>query len=129
MQCSECGYENAEGANYCQKCGAYLAATGEIKRGDTTEAYTVDESTGALKPGDLAPVPSEGATLVIRTGGGRGGETFPLDHDRMTIGRNPDAEVFLDDVTVSRNHAMLVRRPAGIYIHDLGPLNGTYVNK
>jgi pSer/pThr/pTyr-binding forkhead associated (FHA) protein len=47
----------------------------------------------------------------------------------MTIGRNPDAEIFLDDVTVSRNHAMLVRRPDGIYIDDLGSLNGTYVNK
>jgi hypothetical protein len=129
VQCPECGFVNSEGANYCQKCGAYLATTGDIKRGDTTEAYTVDEGTGALKPVDLDRVTSEGATLVIRTGGGRGGETFPLDHDRMTIGRNPDAEVFLDDVTVSRNHAMLVRRPDGIYIDDLGSLNGTYVNK
>jgi pSer/pThr/pTyr-binding forkhead associated (FHA) protein len=47
----------------------------------------------------------------------------------MTIGRNSDAEVFLDDVTVSRNHAMLVRRPDGVYIDDLGSLNGTYVNR
>src|SRR3954467_2861128 len=129
MQCPECGFDNAEGANYCQKCGAYLATTGDIKSGETTEAYTVDDTTGALKPVDLDRVTSEGATLVIRTGGGRGGETFPLDHDRMTIGRNPDAEVFLDDVTVSRNHAMLVRRTDGIYIDDLGSLNGTYVNK
>jgi hypothetical protein len=130
MRCPECGFENAEGANYCQKCGAYLAATGaDIKSGETTEAYTVDESTGALKPVDLDRVTSQGATLVIRTGGGRGGETFPIDVDRMTIGRNPDAEVFLDDVTVSRNHAMLIRRPDGIYIDDLGSLNGTYVNR
>ena len=130
MQCPECGFENAEGANYCQKCGAYLAATGEFRKaGDTTEAYTVDESTGALKPVDLEAVTSQGATLVIRTGGGRGGETFALDADRSTIGRNPDAEVFLDDVTVSRNHAMIVRRPDGHYIDDLGSLNGTYVNK
>jgi FHA domain len=129
MQCPECGFVNAEGANYCQKCGAYLATTGEVKPGETTEAYTVDESTGALKPVDLDRVSSAGATLVIRSGGGRGGEAFPLDQDRMTIGRNPDAEVFLDDVTVSRNHAMLVRRPDGVYIDDLGSLNGTYVNK
>jgi hypothetical protein len=129
MQCPECGFDNAEGANYCQKCGAYLAATGEFRKGETTEAYTVDENTGGLKPVDLDRVTSEGATLVIRTGGGRGGETFPLEHDRMTIGRNPDAEIFLDDVTVSRNHAMLVRRPDGIYIDDLGSLNGTYVNR
>jgi hypothetical protein len=129
MHCPECGFENSEGANYCQKCGAYLAAAGAIRPGDTTEAYTVDDATGELKPVDLDRVTSQGATLVIRTGGGRGGETFPLDSDRMTIGRNSDAEVFLDDVTVSRNHAMLVRRPDGVYIDDLGSLNGTYVNR
>ena len=129
MQCPECGFVNAEGANYCQKCGAYLAVTGEVKPGETTEAYTVDETTGSLKPVDLDRVSSAGATLVIRSGGGRGGEAFPLDRDRMTIGRNPDAEVFLDDVTVSRNHALLVRRRDGLYLDDLGSLNGTYVNR
>ena len=130
MQCPECGFDNAEGANYCQKCGAFLtASSGDLGKGETTEAYTLDDTTGELKPVDLDRVASEGATLVIRTGGGRGGETFPIDHERMTIGRNPDAEVFLDDVTVSRNHAMLIRRPDGTYIDDLGSLNGTYVNK
>lgn len=129
MRCPECGFDNAEGANYCQKCGAYLAAEGEIKGGDTTEAFTVDDTTGALKPVDLKEVTSQGATLVIRSGGGRGGETFAIDHDKSTIGRNPDAEVFLDDVTVSRNHAMLVRRGDGVYVDDLGSLNGTYVNR
>jgi hypothetical protein len=129
MRCPECAFDNAEGANYCQKCGAYLAATGEIKSGSTTEAFTVDDNTGELKPVDLQRVASQGATLVIRSGGGRGGETFPIDHDKATIGRNPDAEVFLDDVTVSRNHAMLVRRPDGVYVDDLGSLNGTYVNR
>jgi hypothetical protein len=130
MQCPECGFENAEGANYCQKCGAYLASSSEdVVKGETTEAYTLDETTGELKPVDLESVTSQGATLVIRSGGGRGGETFQLDRDRMTIGRNPDAEVFLDDVTVSRNHAMVVSRPDGHYIDDLGSLNGTYVNK
>lgn len=129
MRCPECGFDNAEGANYCQKCGAYLAAEGAIKAGDTTEAFTVDDTTGALKPVDLKQVASQGATLVIRSGGGRGGETFSIDTDKSTIGRNPDAEVFLDDVTVSRNHAMLVRRGDGVYVDDLGSLNGTYVNR
>jgi hypothetical protein len=129
MRCPECGFDNADDANYCQKCGAYLAAEGEIKSGSTTEAFTVDDATGEMKPVDLQRVASEGATLVIRSGGGRGGETFPIDEDKATIGRNPDAEVFLDDVTVSRNHAMLVRRGDGVYVDDLGSLNGTYVNR
>jgi pSer/pThr/pTyr-binding forkhead associated (FHA) protein len=127
VHCLECGFVNPEGANYCQKCGAFL---GDVQRGsdDTTIAYQVDD-TGELKPVDLERVAAEGATLVIRSGGGRAGETFNLADERTGIGRSPDSEVFLDDVTVSRNHALLVRRRDGIYIDDLGSLNGTYVNR
>jgi hypothetical protein len=125
MHCPECGFVNAEGANYCQKCGAYL---GDVGEGDTTAAYQLDE-TGELKPVDLDPVVAEGAALVIRSGGGRSGESFAITGERLTIGRSPEAEVFLDDVTVSRNHALLVRRRDGLYIDDLGSLNGTYVNR
>jgi pSer/pThr/pTyr-binding forkhead associated (FHA) protein len=128
MHCPECGFANAEGANYCQKCGAFLGDQTEPRRGDTTEVYQVDE-TGELRPVDLDAMTHEGATLVIRSGGGRSGEAFNLGGERNTIGRSPDAEVFLDDVTVSRNHALLVRRRDGLYIDDLGSLNGTYVNR
>jgi pSer/pThr/pTyr-binding forkhead associated (FHA) protein len=127
VHCPECGFVNAEGANYCQKCGAFLAEAAEGE-GDTTEAYQIDE-TGELKPVDLQQVTGEGATLVIRSGGGRSGEVFNVSGERLTIGRSPDAEIFLDDVTVSRNHALLVRRRDGLYIDDLGSLNGTYVNR
>ena len=127
MHCPECGYVNSEGANYCQKCGAFLGGTPGAPD-DTTIAYQVDE-TREMRAVDLESVAAQGATLVIRSGGGRAGETFPLSGERMTIGRSPEAEVFLDDVTVSRNHAVLVGRRDGIYIDDLGSLNGTYVNR
>jgi len=127
MHCPECGFANAEGANYCQKCGAFVAEA-EKQEGDTTAAYQLDE-TGELKPVDMGQVAAEGATLAIRSGGGRAGEVFAVAGERMTIGRSPEAEVFLDDVTVSRNHALLVRRRDGLYIDDLGSLNGTYVNR
>ncbi len=91
--------------------------------------YKVDE-TGEMKPIDIDEAVEEaGAALVIRSGGGRAGESFTIDQDRMSIGRTPDAAVFLDDVTVSRNHALLVLRKDGHYIDDLGSLNGTYVNR
>ena len=128
MHCPECGTLNQEGANYCQKCGAYLATTGQHATGDTTIAYQLDE-TGEMKPVDLEQAVQHGAALVIRSGGGRAGETFELKEERMRIGRSPDAEIFLDDVTVSRNHALVVRRRDGVYIDDLGSLNGTYVNR
>jgi FHA domain/zinc-ribbon domain len=127
VHCPECGFQNREGANFCQKCGAHLV---DEQHGDqTTITYKIDE-TGELKPVDLDEVvASEGAALVIRSGGGRAGESFAVEGERMTIGRSPDAGVFLDDVTVSRNHALLVKRRDGLYIDDLGSLNGTYVNR
>jgi pSer/pThr/pTyr-binding forkhead associated (FHA) protein len=126
MHCPECGFVNTEGANYCQKCGAFLA---DVTQGheDTTAAWQLDE-TGEIQALDPEQI-AQDATLVIRSGGGRSGETFPITSERMRIGRSPDAEIFLDDVTVSRNHALLVRRRDGMHIDDLGSLNGTYVNR
>ena len=126
MHCPECGFVNTEGANYCQKCGAFLADVTQ-EHDNTTAAWQLDE-TGEIQAVDPEQV-EDAATLVIRSGGGRSGETFPVEGERMRIGRSPDAEIFLDDVTVSRNHALLVRRRDGLYIDDLGSLNGTYVNR
>ncbi len=129
LHCQECGFVNAEGANYCQKCGAYLARETGGEEQPTTMTYTVDE-TGELQPVDIDEVvESVGAALVIRSGGGRAGESFSVEEERVSVGRTPDAAIFLDDVTVSRNHALIVRRQDGYYIDDLGSLNGTYVNR
>jgi pSer/pThr/pTyr-binding forkhead associated (FHA) protein len=128
VHCPECGFLNGEGANYCQKCGAYLQAAAEGGKEPTTATYRVGE-TGELIPVDVEAIAEKGAALVIRSGGGRVGESFPLERDRMTIGRRPDSDVFLDDVTVSRDHTLLVRRNGDFYLDDLGSLNGTYVNR
>jgi FHA domain-containing protein/zinc ribbon protein len=127
IHCPECGFVNADGANYCQKCGAFLGERAE--GGDpTTATYRVGE-TGELIPVDLDAAASAGPVLVIRSGGGRVGESFSLAGDRLTIGRRPDSDIFLDDVTVSRDHALLVRRGGDLYLDDLGSLNGSYVNR
>ncbi len=128
LHCHECGFVNAEGANYCQKCGAYLGRQ-EGAEEPSTLTYKIAE-TGDFEPVDIEElVEAEGAALVIRSGGGRAGESFPINEEKMSIGRTPDAPIFLDDVTVSRNHALLVRRRDGVYIDDLGSLNGSYVNR
>jgi pSer/pThr/pTyr-binding forkhead associated (FHA) protein len=129
-QCPECGFTNAEGANYCQRCGAFVGAPEPAAPESSTATYRIDE-TGELVPVELEDVVAQGggAALVVRAGGGRVGESFPLDHDRMTIGRRPDSDVFLDDVTVSRDHALVVRRGEEFHLDDLGSLNGTYVNR
>ncbi len=125
--CPECGLANAESANYCQKCGAFIGPR-ETKEPTATATYRVDE-TGELVPVELEDVVAQGAALVIRAGGGRVGESFPLTGERITIGRRPDCDVFLDDVTVSRDHALIVSRSGAWHLDDLGSLNGTYVNR
>jgi hypothetical protein len=127
QHCPECGFQNVDGANYCQRCGAFLGGT-ENPQEPSTASYKVGE-TGDVEAVDLDQVSARGPALVIRAGGGRAGETFPLEKDRLTVGRGPDSDIFLDDVTVSRDHAILVRRNGEYYLDDCGSLNGTYVNR
>ncbi len=128
VHCTECGFLNSEGANYCQRCGALLERPSEGASDPITATYRIDE-TGELVPVEIPEVTANGPALVIRAGGGREGESFAVDGERMSVGRRPDSDVFLDDVTVSRDHALLIRRGDGWHLDDLGSLNGTYVNR
>jgi pSer/pThr/pTyr-binding forkhead associated (FHA) protein len=125
IYCPECGYQNPESANYCAKCGALLH---KEESGETTMTFTPEESEDEGQPA-LEDFGIKGPALVVRSGGGRAGETFPLDGERTTIGRSPDCEIFLDDVTVSRKHAVLERKGDALKIEDLGSLNGTFLNR
>lgn len=73
-------------------------------------------------------LPDGAATLVVTRGPGAGSR-FLLDEDVVSVGRHPDSEIFLDDVTVSRRHAELARAGAAWMVRDVGSLNGTYVNR
>ena len=125
VYCPECGFKNPEAANYCAKCGALLV---KEESGETTMTFTPEDSEEEGQP-DLEDFGIKGPALVVRSGGGRSGESFGLGGERTTIGRSPECDVFLDDVTVSRKHAELVRDGETFTISDLGSLNGTFVNK
>jgi hypothetical protein len=127
QHCPECGFANDDGASYCQRCGAFLASS-EPPPGVSTATYKIGE-TGEIEAVELEDVVARGAALVIRAGGGRAGESFPVAGDRLSVGRRPDSDVFLDDVTVSRDHALIVRRGSDWFLDDCGSLNGTYVNR
>jgi pSer/pThr/pTyr-binding forkhead associated (FHA) protein len=73
----------------------------------------------------IAALPSGSALLVVRRGPNIGAR-FLLDADVTTAGRHPDADIFLDDVTVSRRHTEFLRHGTAFEIKDLGSLNGTY---
>jgi hypothetical protein len=121
VYCPECGYQNPEAANYCARCGAYLRRD---EHGETTLSLGPDEVAEGAELGEL-----RGPALVVRAGGGRAGESFEVAGLRTLIGRSPDCHVFLDDVTVSRRHAEILRHDNRFEIRDLGSLNGTFVNR
>ena len=122
--CPECGFQNPEASNYCSRCGALLTAeTGS----ETTMSFDIDQ------PGEdvdlLEALGITGPALVVRSGGGMAGQSFQPNEGSTLIGRSPECNVFLDDVTVSRRHAELMRDGDTFTIRDLESLNGTYVNR
>ena len=124
-----CGIRQAFGGQLAHLNRRDVDGAGQVPGAVVRRRQDLDQGE-RITPVDIEEVVEEsGAALVIRAGGGRAGESFSIAEERVSIGRSPDAGVFLDDVTVSRNHALLVRRRDGLYIDDLGSLNGTYVNR
>jgi len=125
VYCPECGFQNPEAANYCSRCGALLVVETGV---ETTLSYDVDEA-GEEGESLLSTLGITGPALVVRSGGGIAGQPFQPGEGRTLIGRSPECDIFLDDVTVSRRHAEIVREADEFTIKDLGSLNGTYVNR
>ncbi|MFN8019493.1 MAG: FHA domain-containing protein [Acidimicrobiales bacterium] len=120
--CRNCGHRNQEGANFCSSCGQ------PIERADdpTTMTFVLDTDPGAEVPSGVAA--SAFGSLVV-TRGPNTGSAFELEHVITTLGRHPDSDIFLDDVTVSRRHVEVERTPTGTVVRDVGSLNGTYLNQ
>lgn len=76
----------------------------------------------------VAALPPTSALLIMQRGPSSGAR-FLLDAERTVAGRSPNADIFLDDVTVSRKHVEFVRELDGFVVRDVGSLNGTYVNR
>ncbi len=72
---------------------------------------------------------SEDHALLLVHHGPNTGARFLLDVDLTTSGRSVSCDIFLDDVTVSREHAHFVRAGTEFLVRDAGSLNGTYVNR
>ncbi len=101
----------------CPSCGVRLVgATASF------EPIAAEEVTG-----ELDSATAEGPVLVVHKGA-ETGERFYIDSDDLSVGRDPESAIFLNDVTVSRSHARLHRSPEGVTVEDTGSLNGTYVN-
>ena len=125
MGCRRCGRDNEHGANYCSACGAPL----DIDE-DTTAALSLieDRESLAAELGEVLDTLEAGLGMLVVRRGPNAGSTFVLQNADTTLGRHPDSDVFLDDVTVSRRHATVHRGTAGYEVADAGSLNGTYVD-
>lgn len=122
--CPSCGYRNPLGSNFCSSCGAPLGSRVEHK----TEAIEPTVSAPIVSSGESGDLPAGIGMLIVRQGSKRGSR-MALDTDRVTIGRHPDSDIFLDDITVSRRHAEVLRTDDGHDVIDVGSLNGTYINR
>ena len=136
--CSQCGSQNTDNARFCSQCGTPLAApAAEAAPVDSTATITFGappkaetDERGSLNPADAAAVdalPEGSALLVVQRGPGAGNR-FLLDTDLSTVGRHPESDIFLDDITVSRRHVEFRRDQGKFRVRDVGSLNGTYLN-
>ncbi len=139
--CTNCGHDNPDGSNFCAHCGAPLPPTtakpessDRTPTGDTTKTMPVlveDRDFDSLTAEDEAAVNAlpRGSALLIVQRGSNAGSRFLLDTDEVTAGRHQRSDVFLDDISVSRRHAVFIRTSEGTVVKDQGSLNGTYVNR
>lgn len=116
-KCPACGVEVDGSARECSGCGATLD-------GATLSFAPVGSSDNAATQAQEENV---GPALIVRKGP-EVGERFFLDRERVTIGRDPESDIFLNDVTVSRTHAVVEVVGRDVMITDMSSLNGTYVN-
>lgn len=138
VYCTQCGSANPEVARFCSHCGNPLIRGAHSDQvGETTSMISVavpeapeaepgEELAADLAAADTLPV---GTALLVVRRGPNAGSRFLLDSDLTTVGRHPDSDIFLDDVTVSRRHAEFYRHGNVFTVRDVGSLNGTYVNR
>lgn len=105
-----------------------LSNTMAIRTGEPI-ADTAGESAGEVADDAALDALAPGTALLVVSRGPNAGSRFLLDADIVTVGRHPNSEIFLDDITVSRRHAEFRRTTEGFAVVDVGSLNGTYVNR
>lgn len=117
-QCPACGAATEPDEGVCGECGTRL-------EGATASFEAIVQS---AEPAEVADVGVTEVPVLIVRKGIEVGERFYLEQKHMTVGRDPESTIFLNDVTVSRSHAVLSLDGDHVRIVDAGSLNGTYVN-
>jgi pSer/pThr/pTyr-binding forkhead associated (FHA) protein len=127
--CNQCGHRNPPESNFCSSCGSALDNLDD--RTITFAAVDPLQEAAGLADDVVVPIGeiARGTGVLIVRAGPQAGARFTLERDLTRLGRHPDSEISLDDITVSRRHAD-IRRTDDVYeVADSGSLNGTYVNQ
>jgi hypothetical protein len=123
MTCGRCGSKIPPGEAVCPNCGLPVD-------GDPTVAYVdLAERRGHLTREEAGHLPGLHGWALIVERGPRIGMTYVLSPGQTTLGRHPESDIFLDDVTVSRQHCRLIWENDQLVVEDAGSTNGTYVNE
>jgi hypothetical protein len=126
--CNHCGHRNPPSSTFCSSCGAVLdkpsLRTNVLPKTDPLLDGIYDDDNAVVHAGEIDP----GEVMLVVRQGPEIGTRYSLHGDSVTVGRVPDNDIQLDDFTVSRQHAVLVRQNQDWILRDLGSLNGTYVN-
>lgn len=126
MQCPSCASDISEGdisegARSCPVCGATL-------EGDATVTFTPMAPVPGLTPDRAADLDGVTGYALVVERGPRAGMTYVLSSGSITVGRHPESDIFLDDITVSRHHCRFISDGDELQVEDSGSTNGTYVN-
>ena len=126
--CHQCGHGNPPDAAFCSSCGAAM----EVRPDQTLTLSRVDPLQSAAGGVDDIHIPvgelAHGEAVLIVRNGANPGLVVALEPGTTTLGRHPDSDIMLDDITVSRRHATVTNTDGQISVSDAGSLNGTYVN-
>ncbi len=147
MKCKNCGRHIPPGKEFCEACGTVLSRNAEGQH--ETSSLTVIETEGAdelevihppeavpegkavliMEVATSIPAPARGTAILIIKKGPESGSRLVIEKQVTSMGRHPESDIFLDDITVSRRHAEIRKTGEGFEIADTGSLNGTYVNR
>ena len=127
--CQKCGHRNIGDAFFCSSCGGALEVDGDktvvIAKVDSLQDALGSQDNASV---DLQSLPQHFGTLMVRSGP-QAGQRFVLDASLTKLGRHPESEISLDDISVSRRHAEIERQSTEYVLRDVGSMNGTYVNQ
>jgi pSer/pThr/pTyr-binding forkhead associated (FHA) protein len=126
--CNNCGHRNPLGSNFCSSCGAVLETQSPENTTITFHPTSPTDPTDEDVSVELDEFTEDIGVLVVKRGP-QAGSRFALDTPVTTAGRHPDSDIFLDDITVSRRHAVIERSEGTYEVRDVGSLNGTYLNR